>query len=778
MAHVMNIFGATSTAEPTTLQRRSEPHGLGLFDATLRQAMQTEQRQRPDREPGNQTAPVHEQRGERPHDNPVRRPSAKPTHEQADPVEQESAPPEAPAPVATEADTSSPAENEATAGNESTTNAQPETESDKSPAAETKNSGGNSATDAEQGASPAQDQQGTAKIIPPSSVASSSAAPSSVAPSSSGEQQTGPEHAQSVEQPIDIAAQDKNVQVSPAQGENTAPVLADHGVVTMTPTPANQAAGEVVPEPGDTASAVSPSSTQPAEQSAAVTPAPTETTTADQSFADQAGNQSDAQPMEQAGQPLEQQPVKTTPSESQAATTDGAENEHTASNPSTPRPENATRPEGEQIQTVKPELVETKPVEGQRETGGTVVDKPVIQEQTANGQTWSANSEQVAGENAARITVKPDSNMEATSSANKPAPVQRDEIPAEALSVEIERVQSSEKKPESQHQAQHETKPTVINQAAKPQPRIRADAAMETADAWAANKLVGPAIRQTATIKEIAETAEPPVAQEVPRVQTADNRPIAAETGEQETAAREESSSTGSDQQTSEQDEQAFQREFTAQTDRVQVTASQTGGRRQTSSGIPDFQAHLEPTLQEARSVEATSQARSNAAIEHAAREVMEKIEHWQDMVRKFDEHLLSLLKDGGREMRITLIPERLGRVVLSCYGDESDGVTIQLQAQNGAVRDLLQHHESGIRGMLEDHGFKLSQFSVSTSSDGADTDFLDQRADPRRFSKQHNQGTSSIGRAGSATTAEETEAAQPAPMQRPGREDGIWLVA
>lgn len=88
------------------------------------------------------------------------------------------------------------------------------------------------------------------------------------------------------------------------------------------------------------------------------------------------------------------------------------------------------------------------------------------------------------------------------------------------------------------------------------------------------------------------------------------------------------------------------------------------------------------------------------------------QLERIQDLVRRFDEHLLSMIKTSDSEMTMTISPEKYGKLVVSCK-ETDDGLAVQVQAQNPAVCDLLTQETDGIKQFLQQSGYRLSGFDV-----------------------------------------------------------------
>lgn len=94
-----------------------------------------------------------------------------------------------------------------------------------------------------------------------------------------------------------------------------------------------------------------------------------------------------------------------------------------------------------------------------------------------------------------------------------------------------------------------------------------------------------------------------------------------------------------------------------------------------------------------------------------------ESVVRFEQLMEKFDQHLLSMTQRNEKSMVLTVEPEAFGRLTVSCR-EEGARLLVEIHAENGAVREVLMRQEDSVRQLLQDHGVKLGQFDV-TSGDG-----------------------------------------------------------
>jgi hypothetical protein len=153
--------------------------------------------------------------------------------------------------------------------------------------------------------------------------------------------------------------------------------------------------------------------------------------------------------------------------------------------------------------------------------------------------------------------------------------------------------------------------------------------------------------------------------------------------------------------------------------------------------------------------------------------EAMTRMEHIQQLSDRFDQHVLSMLRSAADTMTITIVPERLGKLVVSCR-EQDDGIEVHVRADDPSVCNLLHQQENGIRNILDQNGFKLSEYEVSTGSSETEQQNKGRQTDEKQETgEQQRQRAAGKGR---ETDADEGDA-QSAPAQRISK-DGVWLVA
>jgi len=135
-----------------------------------------------------------------------------------------------------------------------------------------------------------------------------------------------------------------------------------------------------------------------------------------------------------------------------------------------------------------------------------------------------------------------------------------------------------------------------------------------------------------------------------------------------------------------------------------------------------------------------------------------------QDLVDRFDEHVLSMTgSPGDRSMKITLEPRNLGKITLSCR-EEGAEMMIEVVAGRSGVCELLRQQETGLRDVLEQHGYQLSEFDVRSEGDQPDD----------RSSELFDDEGKADSVLGQVMEEDENEAAQ----SDRSHHDGIWVVA
>ena len=169
-------------------------------------------------------------------------------------------------------------------------------------------------------------------------------------------------------------------------------------------------------------------------------------------------------------------------------------------------------------------------------------------------------------------------------------------------------------------------------------------------------------------------------------------------------------------------------------------------------------------------------EARTNAWVEAPvpmpARDthvhVFEQLQRLQDLVQRFDNHIVSMMVGRQQNMVITLIPPSLGRVVIRLKEAGNHGLRVEIGAEHAAVRDVLLDHEAGFRSRLQARGYELNGFDVREERPGRGAN---QRREP---------GASAQKEKGPASADVSSRNASPASGGR-GPQQGdhdVWLLA
>ncbi len=165
----------------------------------------------------------------------------------------------------------------------------------------------------------------------------------------------------------------------------------------------------------------------------------------------------------------------------------------------------------------------------------------------------------------------------------------------------------------------------------------------------------------------------------------------------------------------------------------------------------------------------ATHRVPTQTGFNEIVSQTVSKVEHFQSVIENIDRYVLSMVKEpSGKTITVTLIPEYLGKVVLSCK-EEGTRVVVEIQAENNMVREMLQKEEATIKSMLEQNGFKLSQFDVHTKSE------QQARNNERNFEgREEYDGATQRRNEAKSHNAQPTKTGTAAT----GRRNGFWWVA
>ncbi|MBN1670901.1 MAG: flagellar hook-length control protein FliK [Kiritimatiellae bacterium] len=179
--------------------------------------------------------------------------------------------------------------------------------------------------------------------------------------------------------------------------------------------------------------------------------------------------------------------------------------------------------------------------------------------------------------------------------------------------------------------------------------------------------------------------------------------------------------------------------------------------------------AHEHAVSEPAHALGAQETAAARLPVQPAqAAEFLERTEQIQTLLEQFDRHVLTLISGKAKSMTVRLSPPSLGSVTLNCR-DAGGAVQLEIFVENSAVRRLIDQQESALRQILEEAGFKLSQFDVRTQNNQtqARQDLYEQAGRGRR------------GEAEDLVVSEAVETVVPdqSHMGWP-RRNGVWLIA
>jgi len=123
--------------------------------------------------------------------------------------------------------------------------------------------------------------------------------------------------------------------------------------------------------------------------------------------------------------------------------------------------------------------------------------------------------------------------------------------------------------------------------------------------------------------------------------------------------------------------------------------------------------------------------ARPHGAVDAADR--------WQMRVEDLGRVVTGMIWRGEKTLKVTLVPEQLGRITLSCK-EQDGGLAVVMHAVNREAHDLLTRQEDAVRSLMAENGFKLTQFDVREGNDEGQRQRMDARGDPDEESTFHGQ--------------------------------------
>ena len=146
------------------------------------------------------------------------------------------------------------------------------------------------------------------------------------------------------------------------------------------------------------------------------------------------------------------------------------------------------------------------------------------------------------------------------------------------------------------------------------------------------------------------------------------------------------------------------------------------------------------------------------------------RVERIQDLMGRLDEHVLDLVVGKDKQMTISLIPETMGKIVMTCREDAGQ-LNVQLVAENATVRNLLQQQEQTVKQLLEQNGYRMTGFDVQTQADLNKHHQFGQRQDENE--EQMLSSTSRKRTAGVSGGADQSE-----PIAGVRADKSVWYVA
>lgn len=120
-------------------------------------------------------------------------------------------------------------------------------------------------------------------------------------------------------------------------------------------------------------------------------------------------------------------------------------------------------------------------------------------------------------------------------------------------------------------------------------------------------------------------------------------------------------------------------------------------------------------TSSSSQSAKLTS-AKPEIDVSHA-KDMDERVVRFEELSKRFDKLLSSMVKQDKQAMRITIEPQNMGKVTILCR-EVNSKMTVEIFAENDVVKETLVRQEGAVRSLLNQSGVKLEQFDVATGGE------------------------------------------------------------
>jgi flagellar hook-length control protein FliK len=115
------------------------------------------------------------------------------------------------------------------------------------------------------------------------------------------------------------------------------------------------------------------------------------------------------------------------------------------------------------------------------------------------------------------------------------------------------------------------------------------------------------------------------------------------------------------------------------------------------------------------REVQALSGTGVKGSAPAGAREALPSA-YRQEVYEKFGQGLRMTLAGGGKEVRVKLVPERLGELLIKVSRD-ANGVSAKIVVESAAIKGILESDAGRLKGLFAEQGLELNKFSVEVGS-------------------------------------------------------------